>query len=98
MFPANRSFSPPTSVTRSPSSTVEFVQSANFRVFETTNFGIEFILSAKPASSSIDGQALAKPSYVRRPSSCASAARSSSILNLSPSAPRSNLNVQPPCS
>ena len=42
--------------------TVLFCHSGSRSVEETTNFGIEFIFSAKPASSSIDGHALAKPS------------------------------------
>ena len=78
--------------------TVELFHSAFSSVAETTYFGIEFIRSAKPTSSVTDGHAAANPSYVTRPSSCASAAMCSSNLNLSPSAPRLNLNVHPACS
>ena len=49
-------------------------------VRDTTNFGIAFILAAKPASSSRPGQAPAKLSYVIRPSRSASAASASSSL------------------
>jgi hypothetical protein len=73
-------------------------QAGSARVEETTYLRMPFILSAKPPSSVRSGQAAAKPSYVRRPSSRASASMSSSSLNLSPSSPRSNANAQPPCS
>src|SRR3954463_1803952 len=76
--------------------TLVFAHVGSVSVEETTYFGIEFILSAKPCSSVIDGQAAAKPSYVLRPSSMASAAINSSNLNLSPSSPRSKRNAQPP--
>ena len=55
--------------------------------------GIELNLSAN--SPSRDGHASAKPSYVTRPSNCASDATVSSSLNLLPSSPRSNSNAQP---
>src|SRR4051794_6773632 len=76
--------------------TLVFAHVGSVSVEETTYFGIGFILSAKPTSSVIDGQAAAKPSYVRRPSSIASAAINSSNLNLSPSSPRSKRNAHPP--
>jgi hypothetical protein len=41
--------------------TVELVQSAFSSVVETTYFGMLFSLSAKPASSVLDGHASAKP-------------------------------------
>ena len=85
-----------TSVARSPLSTVELFQSACVRVLETTYLGIAFILSAKPTSSVMPGHALAKPSYVTRPSSSASWPRVSSSLYFIPSGSL-NLNVQPPC-
>ena len=60
--PSMSSFSFLTSSTMSPLRIVEFFQSAVVSVFETTYFGIEFILSANPTSSVYDGQAAAKPS------------------------------------
>src|SRR5215211_597902 len=100
MSPPTSSFGFRTSPATSPRITVELFQSASSSpsVVETTYLGMEFILSANPASSVIDGQALAKPSYVTRPSSCASAAISSSSLNLSPSSPRLNSKDHPACS
>jgi len=62
MSPSRSCFSLETDSTTSPSSTVELLQSGFFRVEETTNLGIELNLSAKPASSFIEGQAAAKPS------------------------------------
>ena len=41
---------------------VVLFQAASRSVEETTYLGIEFIFSANPASSSIEGQAAAKPS------------------------------------
>ncbi len=75
---------------------VEFSQSALSSVEDTTYLGMPFIFAAKPTSSVIVGHAFAKPSYVTRPSSIASASISSSSLYLSPSSPRSNLKAQPP--
>src|ERR1051326_4857353 len=102
MLPATRMSRPGCCLSRVTSSTtlprkmVEFCQSALSRVRETTYFGSVLIRSAKPASSVLDGQAAANPSYVLRPKSCASAAISSSNLNLSPSGPRLKRNAQPP--
>src|SRR4051812_49047122 len=75
---------------------VELFQSAESSVVDTQYFGMLLNLSAKPISSVRSGQAAAKPSYVMRPSSRASAPITSSSLNLSPSSPRANLNAQPP--
>src|ERR1039457_7059329 len=76
--------------------TLEFSQvaSAGESVVETTNLGMLFILEPN-GSVPMDGHAFAKPWYVLRPDSCASADISSSNLNLSPSSPRLNLNTQP---
>src|SRR5208283_144161 len=60
---------------------------------ETTDFGMLLNLSAN--SPFILGQALAKPSYLTRPSSKALDDIASSSLNWSPSFPRLILNVQP---
>ena len=81
---------------RSGPSTSELLQVGSVSVEETTYFFIEFILSAKPASSCMSGQALAKPSYVTRPSSCASWSKTSWSLNAMPSSSL-NWKVQPPC-
>src|SRR3954469_20653892 len=97
MTPSTSFLSFVTSATRSPLRIVEFSQSALCNVFDTTYFGIVFIFWAKPTLSERLGHAAAKPSYVRRPRSCASASSTSSSLNASPSSPRSNSKVQPPC-
>src|SRR4249919_3417179 len=97
MSPACSAFSFATSSARSPRITTELFHVGSESVEETTYFRMPFILSANPASSLRSGQACAKPSYVTRPSSMASASSTSSSLNLSPSAPRSNLNAHPPC-
>src|SRR3954464_13595601 len=55
------------------------------------------LLNLSANSPSREGHASAKPSYVLRPSSRASAPKVSSILNLSPSSPRENSKLQPPC-
>src|SRR3954451_6667776 len=94
MSPSNSSFSFVTASPRSPSSTVELLHSGLLSVEETTYFGIWLNFSAN--SPSRDGQASAKPSYVTRPSSSASASRASSSLNLSPSSPRLYSKLQPP--
>src|SRR5438132_7006159 len=98
MTPSTCSFNLPTSSATSPLSTVELFHSAFSKVDETTYLGMLFIFSAKPTSSATEGQASAKPSYVTRPSSWASASRTSSNLNLSPSSPRLTSKLQPPCS
>jgi hypothetical protein len=67
-----------TSAATSPPSTVVFSHSGSRSVVEATNFGIAFILSAN--SPERCGQAAEKPSYVTRPSSSASASRTSSSL------------------
>src|SRR3954447_25414494 len=95
MSPSNSSFSFVTASPRSPSSTVELLHSGLLSVEETTYFGIWLNLSAN--SPSRDGQASAKPSYVTRPSSSAAESMASSSLNLSPSSPRENSKLQPPC-
>src|SRR3989440_6346019 len=92
--PSWRAFTCSTSSARSPWSTVEFCHSGSPWVEETTYFGIWLNLSAN--SPSRDGHAAAKPSYVTRPRSCASASMVSSTLNLLPSSPRSNSKLQPP--
>src|SRR5580700_4421545 len=96
MSPANCSFTRATSVATSALITVEFSQvaSAEVSVVETTNLGMLFIFLPK-SSAPMDGHACAKPWYVMRPSSCASAAISSSSLNLLPSSPVLYLNTQP---
>src|SRR5690242_12998989 len=76
--------------------TVVLFHAGSCSVDDTTYFGIEFIFSANPCSFVRDGHAAAKPSYVFRPRSCASAESSSSSLKLLPASPRSNLNAQPP--
>src|SRR5256714_6147926 len=96
MLPSSPCFSFPTSSATSPLSTVELFQSASSSVEETTYLGMLLNLSAN--SPSLEGQALAKPSYVTRPSSSASESRVSSSLNLSPSSPRLNSKLQPPYS
>src|SRR5688572_33468883 len=53
------------------------------------------LLNLSANSPSRWGQAAAKPSYVTRPSSSASAPSASSSLNLSPSSPRENSKLQP---
>src|SRR3954452_15701777 len=96
MSPSSPCFSFPTSSATSPLRTVELFHSASFSVEETTYLGMLLNLSAN--SPSLEGQASAKPSYVTRPSSSASASRASSSLNLSPSSPRLNSKLQPPYS
>src|SRR4051812_12769094 len=94
MSPSISSLSLDTASFRSPSRTVEFVHSGSDSVEETTYLGISLNLSAN--SPSREGQASAKPSYVRRPRRRASASNVSSSLNLSPSSPRENSKLQPP--
>ena len=96
MSPSTSSFSLAIEPVTSAPITVVLFHVGFCSVVETTYFGIEFILSAKPISSVRSGHAAAKPSYVVRPSNSASAPSSSSSLNLSPSAPRSKENAQPP--
>src|SRR5713226_3620731 len=96
MLPPNPCLSFETSFTTSPLRIVELFQSAFLRVEDTTYLGMLLNLSEN-GSPLLDGQAAAKPSYVTRPSSSASESSTSSILNLSPSFPRLNLNVHPPC-
>src|SRR5207237_9764494 len=74
---------------------VEWCQSGSCRGEEMTYLGMVLNLSAN--SPSLDGHASAKPWYVTRPSSRASAERASSSLNLSPSSPRLISKLQPPC-
>src|SRR5438309_961730 len=95
MSPSCSCFSFAISSATSPFSTVELFQSGSCRVDETTYLGMVLNLSAN--SPSLDGHASAKPSYVTRPSSRASAERASSSLNLSPSSPRLISKLQPPC-
>ena len=71
-----------------------FVHSGSVSVEDTTYLGMVLNLSANPPSR--PGHAAAKPSYVRRPSSSASASIVSWVLNSSPSSPRSNSNDQAP--
>src|SRR5919204_4745156 len=94
--PSCCSLSLATSSGTSPPSTVVFVHSGLLSVEETTYFGIVLNLSAN--SPSRDGHAAANPSYVRRPRSKASESIVSSSLNWSPSSPRLNSKLQPPCS
>src|SRR2546421_5046617 len=70
-----------TSAARSPWTSLEPGHSTLSSVEETTYLGMLFIFSANPASSVMDGQAAANPSYVLRPSSKASLACSSASLN-----------------
>src|SRR2546430_10015397 len=74
-----------------PLMSLEPVHSALSRVDDTTYFGIVFIFSPNSPVPSIVGHAEAKPSYVLRPSSCASLFCSSAHLN----APASSLHHGP---
>src|SRR5256886_10298051 len=76
---------------KSPLSTVVPLHVGFLSVDETTYFGIVFIFSPNSPVPSIVGHAEAKPSYVLRPSSCASLFCSSAHLN----APASSLNHGP---
>src|SRR2546425_12752727 len=96
MSPLTRCLSLLTSSTTLPLRIVELFHSAFSSFEETTYFGMLLNLSEN-GSPVLAGQAEANPSYVTRPSSCASALSVSSILNLSPSLPRLNLKVQAPC-
>src|SRR5260370_20313153 len=96
MSPFSRCFSFLTSSTTLPLRIVELFQSAFFSVWETTYLGMLLNLPENGSPLSL-GQACAKPSYVTRPNSCASALRTSSSLNLSPSSLRANLKVHAPC-
>src|SRR3989442_7538050 len=69
-----------TSAARSPLIKCELFHASFFKVLDATNFGMLLNRSAN-ASSFLPGQAAANPSYVTRPRSSASVARSSSTLN-----------------
>src|SRR5262249_31441245 len=93
MSRAYRPFSPVTSSTTSPRSTVVLRHSGFSSVDETTYLGSELNLSAN--SPSTWGHTGAKPSYVTRPRSKASVAIVSSNLYASPSGPREKSSIQP---
>src|SRR6266536_2056960 len=65
-----------TASSASPASSAAFHSSGSFNVVDATYLGRLFIRSAKPCSSVTDGQTAAKLSYVTRPSSSASLAKS----------------------
>src|SRR6266496_2769867 len=65
-----------TASTASPASSVAFHSSGSCNVVDATYLGRLFIRSAKPCSSLTDGHTAAKLSYVTRPSSSASLAKS----------------------
>src|SRR2546428_10660208 len=69
-----------TSAARSPLINCELFHASFFKVLDATNFGMLLNGSAN-APSFLPGQAAATPSYVTRPRSSASVARSSSTLN-----------------
>jgi len=78
-----------------PLISVKFFHSGYFRVFETMYLEMLFILSAKPASSVMGGQAVAKPSYVFLPSKRALLLNSSWNLYIAVSSFQ-NSKLQPP--
>src|SRR2546426_5269579 len=78
-----------------PLMSFEPVHSALSRVDETTYFGIVFIFSPNSPVPSIVGHAEAKPSYVLRPSSCASLFCSSAHLNCPASSLNQGLDQRP---
>src|SRR6266511_2463101 len=98
MSPPSGSFNFATSSGTSPSSRLELFQpSGSSSVLEATYFERLFIRSANPSSSFLEGQAAAKPSYVTRPRSRASLAKSCSCWTCASSSFQYAL-CQPPCS
>src|ERR1700674_335445 len=95
MSPPGFCLSLETSLTTSPLSTVELFHSALSRVEETTYLGMPLNLSANSPSS--DGQALANPWYVTRPSSSASELRVSLSLKSPTSSPCAITKDHPAC-